>query len=376
MGSMIKYINSIKVPFVDLKLQYLEHKEEILGKIDEVLSSGQYILGEYVQEFEKAFAKACERKYAVGVGSGTEALTLSLKAYGIGSGDEVITVANSFLASVSCIALVGAKPILVDVGEDYNIDPIKFKAAITNKTRAVIPVHLTGRPANMKAIHDIAKVYNLIVIEDAAQAFGGYLNEKPIGSFGNVGCFSFHPLKVLHCYGDGGMIVTDEEDTYRYLLKARNHGLVSRDESEFWSVNSRLDAMQAAILLEQLPHVESLVRRRRQIAELYKAGLKGLSEISIPVEEKEQYGNYANFVIKSAQRDKLQAFLLSKGIETKIHYEKPIHLINAAENCGYQRGDFPVAERLSDQILSLPIFAELMDEQIDYVIQSINEFYE
>ena len=259
----------MKIPYVDISAQYCSIKYEILKEVEDVLASGQVILGEVVNNFEESFAALCHTKYAVGVANGTDALMLSMKALGIGEGDEVLTVPNSFIATASSIVLVGAQPVFVDVGDDFNIDPDKIERAITSKTKAIIPVHLTGRPADLNPILNIANKYGLSVIEDAAQAARAEYEKQRVGSFGATGCFSFHPLKNFNAFGDGGAITTNDIKLYQKLLKLRNHGLRNRDECEFWGYNSRLDAIQAAILNVKLKYLEKWVNRRRKIAFIY-----------------------------------------------------------------------------------------------------------
>lgn len=362
-----------KVPFVVLSQRKSALKAELLKACENVLDHGQYILGPEVTEFERRFAEYCGVRHALGTDNGTNALLLVLRALGIGAGDEVITAANSFLASASCIALAGARPVLVDVGPDYTMDPDLVEAAIGPKTKAIIPVHLTGRPAEMERIMEIANRHGIAVIEDAAQAAGAEFRGKKTGSFGIAGCFSLHPLKVLSAAGDGGMITTDSDELHSYLIKARNHGLMSRDACEFWSYNSRLDTIQAAMLLVKLDHLEEWIARRREVAEGYRQGLEGL--VGLPPEHSYERPVYQTFMIRCQKRDELQAFLQSRGIDSKVHYPVPIHLQQAAHDLGYHVGSFPVTERLSGEILSLPIYPEMTGRQIEAVIGGIREFY-
>lgn len=362
-----------KVPYIDLGLQHQENKEEILAEVAKVLDSGWFILGENVERFERDFAELHGAKYAVGVANGTDSLVLSMRGLGIGPGDEVITAPNSYLASASSIALVSAKPVFADVGPDYNLDPEALRQAITPHTKAIIPVHLTGRPANMDAIMSIAQEHGLYVIEDCAQAVCAKYKGQPVGSFGNAGSFSLHPLKNLNACGDGGVIVTNDQNLYEYLLKARTHGHKNRDECEFWSFNSRLDALQAAILNVKMKQIEAVTERRRAIAALYRSRLADLVEV--PMELEHEYAVYHTFIVKAERRDELQAFLKERGVETKVHYPVPIHLQESAAYLGYQQGDFPETERQVDCILSLPVFPELRDDQVEYVCEVIREFY-
>ena len=294
-------------------------------------------------------------------------------ALGIGHGDEVITAVNSFLASASCIALSCAKPTLVDVLEDYTIDPDKVEQSITPRTRAIVAVHLTGRPSDMASLCDIANRHNVHLIEDAAQAAGALYKGQPVGSFGIAGCFSLHPLKVLGAIGDGGIITTNSEELNTYLLKARNHGLQNRDECDFWSYNARLDTIQAAMLIVKMDYIAEWINKRRSIASYYSTQLADC--VDVPHESPEERSVYQNFVIQCEKRDELQQYLLSQGIETKVHYPIPIHLQQAARTLGYKLGDFPMAERQSRRILSVPIYPELTKHQQEHVVRSIRSFY-
>ena len=367
-------IKSIPVPYINLALQHQRLRKEIVGAIEKVLDSGGFILGSEVESFEKQFAKYCHAKYAVGISNGTDALILALKALNICAGDEVITAPNSFLASTSSIALVGAKPVFVDVRPDYNLNPELLEKAITEKTKAILPIHLTGRPADMDAIIEIAEKCDLAVIEDCAQAVGAEYKSKRVGSFGNIGCFSLHPLKNLNACGDGGVITTNDHDLYEWLLKARNHGLRSRDECEFWGYNARLDAIQAAILNVKLKYLDEWTSQRRKTAVFYREKLEDVVEI--PVERPHEFCVYHTFIIQADRRDELQRHLANHGIDSKVHYPIPIHLQDAARSLGYATGDFPVTEELSRRILSLPIYPELTVTQKEVVVKTIRGFYE
>jgi dTDP-4-amino-4,6-dideoxygalactose transaminase len=364
----------MQVQYIHLGKQHKEIKQEILDSVGKLLDNGQFILGEETQKFEKRFADLCQTKYAIGVGNGTDTMILSMRALGIGAGDEVITAPNSYLASASSIALAGATPVFADVKEDYNIDPVQIENAITKKTKAIIPVHLTGRPADMKAIMEIASRYNLHVIEDCAQAVGAKYKNQSVGSFGITGSFSLHPLKNLGACGDGGVITTNSDSLYSYLTKARTHGHSSRDEVDFWSFNTRIDNLQSAILNVKFNELEKWNNRRRTIASLYREGLKNLP-LYLPTDTVDEYAVYHTFIIQSDRRDDLMKFLLSEGVDTKIHYPVPIHLQKAAAYLGYKKGDFPVTEKQCETILSLPVFPQLTDEEVNYVIEKINLFY-
>ena len=363
----------MKIPYINLRGQHWPIKKEILSRIENVLDNGQFILGEEVRVFEKRFAELCGTPYALGVATGTDALFLTMKALGIGRGDEVITAPNSFLASASSIALVGATPVFADVREDFNIDPEKVEQAITSRTKAVIPVHLTGRPADMNAILEIAEKHQLHVIEDAAQAVRAEYHGQRVGSFGIAGCFSLHPLKNLNACGDSGVITTKDEGLYNNLLKARNHGLKNRDECEFWSYNSRLDTLQAAILNVKIDYLDEWVKRRREIAGIYQLRLKGI--VIVPKDKPEEKAVYHTFIIQTEYRSDLQTYLTKNGIDSKVHYPIPIHLQQAAVDLGYQKGDFPVTERQTEMILSLPAYPELTDKQVNYICDNILSYF-
>jgi dTDP-4-amino-4,6-dideoxygalactose transaminase len=306
------------VPFINLGLQHQSLKEELMDVVSGLLDSGQFILGDDLTKFETSFAQLCGTKYAVGVANGTDALFLSMKVLGLEKGDEVITAPNSYLASASSIHLAGATPVFADVRADLNIDPEQIRKAITPKTKAIIPVHLTGRPADMEAILAIAEEFHLAVIEDAAQAVSAGYRNIPVGSFGHTGCFSLHPLKNLSACGDGGVITTSNEDLYQKLLKARNHGLRNRDECEFWSYNSRLDNLQAALLNIKLKKLPEWTDRRRKTASYYNERFSELDMI-LPKDKTDEKAVYHTYIVQTERRDELKDFLSKKGIDTKIH---------------------------------------------------------
>lgn len=366
-------MSKINVPFVNLGIQYLDLKNEILEKFNELSTSGSYILGSEVEEFEKEFAALCGTRFALGIGNGADALFLIMKAMGIGPGDEVITAPNSFLASAGTIVATGATPRFCDVSHDYNLDPAQLEKAITARTKAIMPVHLTGLPADMDAINDIARRHNLFVLEDCAQAVNATYKGKKVGGLSDAGAFSLHPLKNLHVHGDGGAITTNNESLYQRIRLLRNHGLKNRDECEVWGYNSRLDTIQAAICRIKLKHIGKWTLRYQEISQLYSHGLEGV--VKLPQRYHDREGVYHNFVIMVERREELQNFLLSKGIETKIHYPIPIHLQKPAKELGYKLGDFPVSETQSKSILSLPIYPEITNLMVDQVISGIREFY-
>ena len=361
------------VPFVALDVQQPALKRELTEAIQAVLGSGQYIQGPQVERFERSFAALCETPFALGVSNGTAALVLALRALGIGRGDEVITAPNSFLASAAAIALCGARPVFADVRADLNIDPDAVAAAITPRTRALMPVHLTGRPAAMARLQELACRHGLEIVEDAAQAVGARLHGRPVGSFGAVGCFSLHPLKNLAACGDAGVVTTSDPAIARALALDRNHGLRDRDICERWGMNARLDALQAAILNVKLPHLEAWTAAKLAIARRYREALHGV--VATPEDAPGEASVYATFVVRAERRDDLQRHLAARGIDAKVHYPTPLHLQEAARDLGYVKGDFPVTERLATEILSLPIYPGLTEAQQEAVIVGIRSFY-
>jgi len=365
----------MKVSYVDIVGQHAPIKNRLLKAAGDVIDSGQFVLGKQVAEFERRFSKLCATKYALGVNSGTDALVIALKALGIGPGDEVITVANSFATSASCIACVGARPVFVDVRDDYNIDPSLIEGVITSRTRAIIPVHLTGRPADMAPIKKISKKYNLFVVEDCAQAICAKYKGKKVGSLGDIGCFSLHPLKTLNACGDSGVITTNNIKLYKKMKILRENGFLNRDDCVVWSNNSRMDTIQAAMLLVKLNDLGKWTKKRQENARFYKRYLSGIEQIQLPIDEPYEESVYHTFVIQADRRDKLKSFLARQGIDTKIHYPVPIHLQPAAKDLGHKRGSFPVIERQSKRILSLPIYHGLTTAQLKYVVKCISQFY-
>jgi dTDP-4-amino-4,6-dideoxygalactose transaminase len=366
---------NLRIPYVNLAQQHQALREELLRAVGGVLDSGQFILGEETEKFEREFAALCGTRHALGVNSGTDALILALKCLGIGPGDEVITPPNSYLASASCVALAGAKPTFADVRSDLNFDPEAVERAITPRTRAIIPVHLTGKPAPMRELNAIARKHNLHVIEDAAQAVGATLDGKPVGSLSRVGCFSLHPLKNLNACGDGGMLVTDDEAIYQRARLLRNHGQPNRNDCLEFSMVSRLDSVQAAMLRVKLPHLSDLTARRRANAGQYRKRLSGCPRLQCPQDGPGEFCVYHTFVVQADEREKLVRHLETSGIGTAIHYPTPIHLMEVGRRMGHKPGEFPVTERLAGRILSLPIYPELTMAQIDAVADAILEFY-
>jgi dTDP-3-amino-3,4,6-trideoxy-alpha-D-glucose transaminase len=365
----------VKIPFVDLAASYHQIQSNVDAAVSHVLHSGWYILGHEVARFEEEFAAYCGVPYAIGVASGTDALHLGLWALGIGLGDEVITVAHTAVATVAAIELSGAVPVFVDVEpETYTINPAQIATAITEHTRAIIPVHLYGHPADMEPILEIAQYHNLRVIEDCAQAHGAQYHGRPVGSWGDMGTFSFYPTKNLGALGDGGALVTADPDLATRLRLLRQYGWRERYVSDIAGSNSRLDEIQAAVLRVKLRYLDTWNAARCQLAFLY-ADLLVDTPLILPTERAHSQHVYHLYVVQTAQRDALQAYLRAQSITTAIHYPVPIHRQPAYIRLGYAPGSLPVTERLAQQVLSLPIYPQLRQEQVETVSQAITEFY-
>ena len=363
------------IPLVDLKAQYAAIKPEIQAAIGEVLDSAQFINGPAVADFERRFAEFCGVGFAVGVGNGTDALTLALKALGVGDGDEVITAANTFIATAEAIVAVGAAPVFVDVDPlHFNMTPEGFSAAITPRTKAVIPVHLYGQTAPIAEIVDMAKRRSIKVVEDAAQAHGAEYNGKRAGSWGDAATFSFYPAKNLGAYGDAGAIVTNSEEVAARARMLRDHGRTDKYLHEYIGVNSRLDTLQAAVLSVKLAHMDEWNAARRAIAAKYDAALSELAWLTAPTEIASGKHIYHLYVIQCARREELWRYLSNSGIGVGIHYPVPLHLQPAFRLLGYGAGDFPVAERLADSILSIPMYPEMTAAQQQRVVETIVAF--
>jgi len=359
------------VPYINIGRQHDAIRQELLAAADRVLSQGNFILGDEVARFEEAFAVYCGAPHAVGVNSGTDALILALKAAGVGAGDEVITVSHSFVATATAIALTGARPVFIDVDWDQNMNPALLEAAVTPRTRAVIPVHLTGRPAKMDAICAVAAKHKLAVIEDAAQAVAAEYKGRRIGAWGDFGCFSFHPLKNLSACGDGGIITVKSAAHADALRRLRNIGLKDRDTCVDVSGNSRLDTLQAAFLSVKLKHLDAVTQARRRHAQIYNERLKGLVDVPSPTAD--GLDVYHVYVVQTDRREALKAFLAENGVDCKIHYPRAIHQQEAFRP--YAEGArLPVTEALVQRILSLPIEQSLSDEDIHYVADQIERF--
>ncbi len=366
----------MNIQFVDLKAQYETIKNEIDSAIKEVVSETAFIGGKHVTKFEESFAKFCGTKYCIGVGNGTDAIFIALKALGIGAGDEVITVANSFIATSEAITQTGARVVFVDIDpKTYNIDTSRIEKKITSRTKAVIPVHLYGQPADMDPILALAKKHNLKIVEDCAQAHGALYKGRIIGSMGDMACFSFYPGKNLGAYGDAGAIVVNDEALAKNARMFANHGRVDKYDHEMEGINSRLDGLQAAVLGVKLKHLDAWSEARRKNAYLYNENLKG-TDLVTPIELANVKAVYHLYIVrvKKEMRQKLQDHLKSKGISTGIHYPIALPNLKAYSYLNHNGSDFPEATKASQEVLSLPMYPELSDSQIKYIAQHIKEF--
>ena len=365
----------MKVPYSYLERQFAE-ADAYLDDIREVARRGDFTLGDAVTEFETRFAELCGLPYAVGVASGTDALMLSLKILGVGPGDEVITTPNTFISTVGAIAMAGATPVFVDNDQEYTIDVDQIEAAITPATRAILPVHLTGRPADMPAIMEIARRHGLVVVEDAAQAILASIDGQPVGSWGAAAGFSLHPLKNLNIWGDGGLIVTRSQELCEKLRLFRNHGLATRDVVTMFGHNSRLDTIQAVIGNRLLDQVHAITDARIANAARFDEAFADLGDhITIPPRRPGVKQVYHTYVVRVTARDELLAFLQQNGIGAKVHYPIPLHLQQAAAHLGYRKGDFPVCEEHCRTIISLPVHQHLTGEEMDHTVAHVRKFY-
>ncbi|WP_297480007.1 DegT/DnrJ/EryC1/StrS aminotransferase family protein [Thermococcus sp.] len=358
------------IPLVDLKREYREIKEEIDLAIGRVLERGWFILGEELVAFEREFGQYIGTKHVIGVNSGSDALYLAVKALGIGKGDEVITVSHTFISTVDAITRNGARPVFVDIDpETYTMDVSQLENAITERTKAIIPVHIYGHPADMAPIMEIANDYGLYVIEDASQAHGAEYKGKKVGSIGHVSCFSFYPTKNLGAYGDAGAIATNDDELADKLRMMRNYGSPRKYYHEFVGVNSRLDEIQAAVLRVKLKYLDKWNQRRRKIARVYKELLRD-TDIITPIEKEWAKHVYHLYVVQHGKRDELEKCLLSKGIHVQIHYPVPVHLQPAYTKLGFNV-ELPITERVSQRILSIPMSPWLSEEEVKYVAEAI-----
>lgn len=359
------------VPMVDLKKQFNDIKDEVFEMLTEILESSQYILGPKVLELEKKIAEYHGVTEAVGVASGTDALHLSIEALGIGEGDEVITTPFTFFATAEAILYTGATPVFVDIEpETMNIDPGKIEAAVTKRTKAVLPVHIFGHPADMKKIASVAKKHKLKIIEDCAQSFGASVHGKKTGSLGDAGCFSFYPSKNLGSFGDGGMVVLNDPSVAADIRKLRNHGSKGSYRHESVGFNSRLDEIQAGVLLVKMKRIDAYNNKRRQKAALYGELLS--AKVERPVERPGCTHVYHQYTIRSSRRDEIQMRLRENNIASVVYYPTPLHIQEAVYFLGYRKGDFPVAEETSERVLSLPMYPELEETSIARIADIIN----
>jgi dTDP-4-amino-4,6-dideoxygalactose transaminase len=365
----------MKVPFLDLKAQYESIRDEIAPALQRVLEATAFAGGPFVEQFEKEFAAFCHCQHAIGASSGTDALVLALAALDIGPGDEVITVPNTFVATVEAIYLRGAKPVLVDVSADtYNMNPALLEAAITPRTKALIPVHLFGQMADMDPIMDIAGSHGLVVIEDACQAHGAEYKGRPAASIGTAGCFSFYPGKNLGAYGEAGCVVTNNAELAEKIRKLRDHGQSKKYYHDLIGWNGRMDGIQGAVLSVKLKHIEDWNQKRRQHAALYNELLKGQDKLITPVQANYAKHVYHIYALRTPARDQLVSYLAESEIYCGIHYPVPIHRQKAYRFLGLQKGDYPVSEQCAAEFVSLPMFPELTGAQIERVVESIEKF--
>jgi dTDP-4-amino-4,6-dideoxygalactose transaminase len=365
----------MKVPFLDLKAQYESIRGEIAEAIQQVLDKTAFAGGPFVAQFEKEFAVFCDTRFAVGVGSGTDALWMALLGLGVGPGDEVITVPDTFIATAEAISCCGATPVFVDVDPvTYNMDPSKLEAAITKKTKAIIPVHLFGQMADMDPILEIARKRKLFVIEDASQAHGAEYKGKKAGSMGDVGCFSFYPGKNLGAYGEAGAVVTNNEELDKKIRMLRDHGQAKKYYHSLIGWNARMDGIQGAILSVKLKHLSAWTEARRRNAARYDELLRDVKGVVLPQEASYAKHVYHLYAIRVAERDRLIAALAEKDIHCGIHYPIPVHLLDAYKSLDYGRGTFPVSEKSAAEFVSLPMFAELTESQISNVVEGLDAF--
>ena len=375
---LIKQYNSdrkMKIKHNYLSEQF-QNSKKIFRLIDDTVKFNDFTLGRYVDLFEREFCKYQKVKYSIGVGSGTDAIFLSLKALGIKEGDEVITPTYSFYATAGAIATAGAKPVFVDIKDDLNIDEEKIEKKITKKTKAIVPVHWSGRICNMKKILTIAKKYKLHVVEDACHAIMAHDDKKKYaGNFGITGCFSMHPLKNLNVWGDGGIVTTNNKKIYDKIRLMRNHGLISRNDCKIYGYNSRLDTIQAAVGLEMIKKINLITKSRIKNAKYLNDQLKDIKEITL-IKEKTGYKSvYHLYQFFCKNRDGLDVYLRKNKIDSKVHYPKPLHLHHAAKKFNYKNGQFEIAEKLAKKVISIPVHEFIKKKELDYMISKIKKFY-
>jgi dTDP-4-amino-4,6-dideoxygalactose transaminase len=362
------------IRYVDMAAQFAEQRDEIMTRVEAVLAEGKLVGGPDIELLEQEVAEFCGVAHAVALNSGTDALALGMAALGIGEGDEVIVPPNSFIASAAAVATIGATPVFADVRDDLNIDPEKVEAAVTPQTKAIMPVHLTGRIADMTPLKEIAARHGLLVIEDASQSFGSRYQYRLAGSFGDVGCFSAHPLKNFNAAGDAGFLTTDDSELAEKVAHMGNHGLVGKGLSEAFGHVSRMDTLQAAILRYKLEVLPGVIERRRGNAALYRE-LLNPEHVFMAPERDVEFNTYHTFVIQADRRDELKSCLAEQQIGSAIHYPLPIHLQPAAHHLGHKAGDFPVVERQAGRILSLPVHQTLGENDLRRVAAAVNGFF-
>ena len=365
----------MKVDLIDLKARYKDENKEILNAISKTLKKGNLILTEELYKFEKEVSNYVGTKYCIGLNSGTDALMMSLMASGIKKGDEVITSSKSFIASVGAIHHIGAKPILIDVGDDLNMDTSLIESKISKKTKAIMPVHWTGRVCDMKSIIRVAKKYNLKIIEDAAQSMGAYYYGKHAGTFGICSAFSCHPLKNLNAIGDAGFMLTNNKKIYDTVMLYRNHGLFKRDDVRIFGVNSRLDTINAVILSLRLKKLKKVIYKRRKNIELYRQYLSDVPEIVLPIDKEYETNPHVMFITQAESRDKLQKFLASNNVQSMIYYGTPLHKHIAFKKFVDKNLKLPKVEKICSKVLALPHHQYLNQNQISYVCNLIRKFY-
>lgn len=365
---------------MQVKYAYLEQQfadvDEYFADLRRLVASGEFTLGPFVEEFEQKFARTIGVKHAIGTNTGTDALILALKAVGVKPGDEVITVANTFVATVGAIVATGAKPVFVDCDDRYQLDVQRLPSAITRRTRAILPVHWAGCPADIEGVLGVARQHDVPVVEDACPAVGAKVNGRCVGTFGKVSAFSMHPLKPLNVWGDGGIVVTNDDKAAAWLRLYRNHGLRDRDHIEFWGVNNRLQPVQAVVACRQLDKIEGIIEARIRNARRLDEGLAHLkNHVQVPRRPTGYREVYQLYLVSVARRDALLAYLNEHGVEAKVHYPIPLHLQRAAKELGYSVGAFPVCERQAHEIVTLPAHQHLTMEHMDYVVETMRAFY-
>lgn len=365
---------AMRVPFSYLDRQFAD-LDSYFADLKAFVKTGDFTLGKPLVEFEKRFADLCRMPYAIGVGTGTDALAISLKMVGVNPGDEVITTPNTFIATVGAIVQAGARPVFVDSTDGFVIDPAKIESAITPRTKALLPVHYTGNVADMPAIAKIAAKHKLPIVEDACQSIMGEIDGKPVGSWGETAGFSLHPLKNLNVWADGGVIVTRSKELAEKLRLYRNHGLANRDEVTLFGVNSRFDTLQAVIGNRLIGQTETITAKRIANAKRYDEAFKGLPGLSVPVRRPGVRHVFHLYILKSPRRDELLKYLVDAGIEAKVHYPIPVHLQKAAAHLGYKKGDFPAAEKDAETVITLPAHPYLTDAELDYTIEKVRAFH-